>query len=90
MTIEGKQGLSAEDYTFVYLRNSKIKHVIPNDGSFTALCRIIPDLWNTWLGTGSQREIDKAKTLRICKNCIKHNSLYDLRTTDQILSVEGR
>lgn len=58
---------------FVYLRRGGITHVLPwglRPAYPTSLCGRQPELWGSWLGTGSQDEIDQARRMPLCLRCM--------------------
>lgn len=63
-----------DDCTRVYTPHGKMAHLLPPDDSpshgyaFT-LCRRQPHLFTSWLGTGSQREYERAAELPLCARC---------------------
>jgi hypothetical protein len=60
--------------TRVYTPYGKMAHLLPlgdraTAGYPVALCRRSPALFDSWLGTGSQGEYEKAAALPLCKRC---------------------
>lgn len=62
----------------VYLRRGALTHVLPfGSGQSTnvsypsSMCGLRPALFDSWLGTGSQGEIDKAHRMPLCSRCLK-------------------
>jgi hypothetical protein len=62
------------EYTLVYLpRGAKVAHVLPpnsspNEGG-RAVCGRDPSWPDSWFGTGTQDEWDKARILPCCVGC---------------------
>jgi hypothetical protein len=60
----------------VYLRRGGVVHVLvfgsykPDVSYPPALCGRSPELFESWLGTGNQTEIDKASQLPLCIRCL--------------------
>lgn len=59
--------MSALAETRVYTRHGRVAHVIWADQR--AVCHITPTWPDTWFGTGSQTEYEKAARLPVCKLC---------------------
>lgn len=59
---------------FVYLRYGSVTHVRPFSGRSdyhrSVLCDREPTLFDDWLGTGNQTEIDKARRMPLCVRCM--------------------
>jgi hypothetical protein len=61
---------------FVYLRQGKVAHVLvfgsykPGVSYPSAQCGRSPNLFDSWYGTGSQTEIDKARRMPLCIRCM--------------------
>jgi hypothetical protein len=87
MTLSGVQGLSAEDYDLCWNKGGAVLHVLPYDGSKIALCgRAVPS-WDGWDHTLNDKRSTGQRVHPLCKQCVEKNSLYDLRTTDEILDA---
>ena len=66
--------MTEDDCTRVYTRTGKLAHLLgpfdsPNHGYAFALCGLQPRLFDDWLGTGSQREHERAAELPVCPRC---------------------
>lgn len=62
------------DHQRVYLRESHKVHLLHpsesvNIGYPLALCKLQPQLGDSWRGTGSQNEINRARSLPLCRKC---------------------
>lgn len=58
---------------FVYLRRGGVTHILPwaiQPAYPTVLCGRSPELFESWLGTGSQAEYDKARRMPLCIRCM--------------------
>lgn len=59
---------------FVYLRRGGVTHVRPFSGRSdyhrSVLCEREPGPFDDWLGTGSQVEIDQARRMPLCIECM--------------------
>ena len=58
----------------VYAPRGKMAHLLPpgdqpTAGRPPALCLLYPRLGTAWLGTGSQKEYEKAAALPLCGRC---------------------
>jgi len=66
----------SDERTRVYTPYGRMAHLLPlgalvSFGSPVALCRRSPALFDSWRGTGSQAEYDKAAALPLCQRCKK-------------------
>lgn len=62
--------LSANDYDLVYLPSGRRSHVLLWTTQIYTYCGRDAGLWNdSFLGTGSQREFDRAAAMPICTRC---------------------
>lgn len=63
-------------YTLVYSFAGKVAHIVDvspaEHNANSALCGVSP-AWDQWYGVASQKELDKAKTLPLCKHCERLN-----------------
>lgn len=64
----------ADDCTRVYSRTGAKAHLLtplasPNAGYPAALCGLSPQWFESWYGTGTQAEHEKAESLPLCKRC---------------------
>lgn len=55
----------------VYLPHSRVAHIRPwTRTTESSLCGFVsPPLLDSWRGTGSQAEYDKAQSLPLCRRC---------------------
>ena len=63
----------SDDYTLVYLRTGSVVHQLnpwasPNSYQ-SAACGTSPIWPDLWRGTGSQKELDRASAMSLCKKC---------------------
>lgn len=65
--------MSDVERTRVYVRTGQLAHLLAfgasPSGREEALCRRQPCAGTSWLGTGSQREYERAAQLRTCPRC---------------------
>lgn len=62
--------LSENDYDLVYLPSGDRSHILLWTNQIYTVCGRDAGLWNDcFLGTGSQREFDRAVALQPCKRC---------------------
>lgn len=66
----------ADECTRVYSRTGERAHLLtpltsPNAGYPVALCGRQPDLCDSWRGTGSQSEHERAAGLPLCARCAR-------------------
>ncbi len=64
----------AEQCTRVYTRTGRVAHLLSPVSTIRngrTLCPVVPEWFTEWHGTGSQREIETAASLPLCKRCAK-------------------
>jgi hypothetical protein len=62
----------AAQCTRVYTRTGRVAHLMSPVQSIrngSVLCSVLPEWFTEWHGTGSQREIETAAALPVCKRC---------------------
>ena len=57
------------EYTRVYTPHGQVAHLRRPFGYSSILCPVVPAWPGEWLGTGSQREYEKAASLPLCAVC---------------------
>lgn len=63
----------AKDCTRLYTRRGRVAHLQPPFATDAwrggVLCPVVPSWPGSWLGTGSQREYERAASLPLCAGC---------------------
>jgi hypothetical protein len=65
---------------FVFARRGGVTHVLPFNAPLygtrsggAVLCGRMPAVFDEWLGTGSQTEIDQARRMPLCIRCMERS-----------------